>query len=136
MSQHIKNFYVKHAHWIPRLFLIFTFLILVLTLTPDDTFSKSMLKKFDKYFHALFFGGWTFLFWLTLNISKPGKPPNPIMIFIFATLFGISIEIFQYILPIDRALEIMDIFSNMVGITIVIALIQVYNRLQFGKKNN
>ena len=129
MRYTVKYYYRKYAHWIPRVFILFTVLILVLTLTPDDTFSKEKLKKLDKLFHVLFFGTWTFLFWLSLNISKPDEWPSLIKVFIVATLFGLSIEILQYILPFDRGVEVMDIAANTVGITIVLAVVYAYTRV-------
>jgi len=135
MSTSIKELYYKYAHWIPRLFILFTGLILLLTLMPDDTFTDSKLKKFDKFFHVLFFGIWTFMFWLSVNISKPDKWPSLLLVFAAGTIFGIIIEGFQYILPIDRGVEAMDVLANIVGIIIAILCISLYTNFQTSRKD-
>ena len=116
MKSPLIYFCSKFAKWIPSLFVLFTVLLILLTLTPGDLIVNKIPNGSDKLSHATFFYIWTMLFWMAVKINNYTTNLPMWLIFITASLLGLTIEILQYLLPVDRGLELYDILANTVGI--------------------
>lgn len=111
--------YIYQQTWIqksiPYLILIWTLLIVYLTLFPSESIISSKLFSYDKLGHFGMFGGWTGLIGLYYLIYKRNYHAPLLIIMITGVLFGGFIELMQYLLPYDRHGNIYDIIANTLG---------------------
>ncbi|MFO7846466.1 MAG: VanZ family protein [Balneolaceae bacterium] len=96
------------------LFAAITLATLMLTLLPPDNLQNEKLFQYDKLGHFLMFFGWSFMFGFSLIINGKKKSPL-VLIFIAGTLFGLSIEFLQELLPYGRTASLGDAAADAAG---------------------
>ena len=105
------------------LFLL-TGITLYLTLLPPDRIVTVSIFKYDKLGHALMFGSWTFLLGLIRYVSI--RKPLPLLpIFVAGSLFGISVEVLQELLPADRNADPYDALADIIGCLVAVGLLKI-----------
>lgn len=100
---------------IPAVFLLWTMLMLALTLLPGDALPSNRLFSYDKIGHFGMFGGWTFFLGLYFIIYKDKVNINLFLLMATGILFGILIEVLQYLIPAGRTASWGDIIANSLG---------------------
>ncbi len=105
---------LKNRQLLKFLLIIATLTTLYFTLTPPDQLGNSRLYSYDKAGHFLIFFGWTLLFGLFM-FSKRRTEMKFLLIFLAGSIFGVSIEIFQGILPIGRTMDVYDALVDLCG---------------------
>jgi VanZ family protein len=83
-----------------------------------DTDRGIRIPHMDKITHFIFYGVFVVLGTLALKekISTPFKTNKIILrIFFAAIIYGVVIEVLQYLMPYDRAAEILDALANTIG---------------------
>lgn len=108
---------------------ISTVTILYLTLSPADQIGDFSVYQYDKLGHFVLFFGWTFFFGL-LVLSFKEANTNLLFVFIVGTLFGISIEILQDVLPFGRSPEKVDAIVDIFG-TLCATILLYYIRKHY-----
>lgn len=128
MIDRVILFCLKNKQVIKILFVITTLSILLLTMLPPDKLGESDVYNYDKLGHFLIFFGWTLLFGLFM-FTKKKTETKFVLIFIVGCAFGVAIEIFQEILPIDRNMDIFDALTDILAsFTAMILLFWVKRR--------
>ena len=103
---------------IARVITIILILIAIVgSLSPPQQMNQVTFNLSDKLIHSLYFTGLTF-FW----IKSAEEPSNRKLIktALLVFLFGLVLEILQGTLPIQRNMDILDLFANSVGILLAI----------------
>lgn len=127
MIQKTINFLERQKKLLALIIALLTILTLVFTLLPSDDLFESKVWKFDKVGHALLFGTWTFLLGLYLLIAT--KKVLPLFaIFLIGAFFGISIEILQEVLPVNRAADPYDALADIIGCLIAVISLKFLTR--------
>jgi glycopeptide antibiotics resistance protein len=121
---------------IPWALVIWTLLIIYLTIAPSEQLIDVKLFQYDKLGHFVIFGGWTFLVGLIQiiyfgNLSRPLFP-----IPLAGTLFGIFIEGMQYVLPFRRHASFDDIIANTLGCLLAFAVLLLIRHYLRSLTNN
>jgi len=98
---------------------------LLLTLVPADYMIQSGFWSYDKLGHALLFGVWTFLFGIYQMLNHPNLA-HPFIIFTTGILFGGLIELLQYLLPIGRNADWIDLGVDAIGAFLAITVIHFF----------
>jgi VanZ family protein len=93
----------------PWIAILWTFIILLACSWPGKDIPEAPVTGFDKLVHAGLFGVWTVL-WL---ISYPSKAVN---IILAGIAYGVAIEFYQQIMPLDRTFDWLDIAADSVGV--------------------
>ena len=124
MKESIQEFLLKLRKPIIALFILCTVSILVLTLIPTTYTLPSSFWSYDKLGHALMFFVWTILFSVFLFLWKK-EVPKIWMVLLFSTLFGLSIEVIQYVIPAGRSAEFLDFTADTIGTLSGIAFIKL-----------
>lgn len=115
MINQLISYFIKNKHLIYFFFSIITLATLLLTLLPSEQLGQHRLFQFDKLGHFLLFFSWTLLFGL-LSFSKQGiEKTRIITVFFIGSLFGVSIELFQIVLPYGRSADIYDGVADIIG---------------------
>lgn len=114
MIDRVILFCLKNRQVINILLVLTTLLILTLTMLPPDKLGESEVYDYDKLGHFLIFFGWTLLFGLYM-FTKKKTETKFVLIFIGGCVFGVAIEIFQEILPIDRDMDIYDALTDILA---------------------
>lgn len=96
------------------LFIVITLVTLLLTLLPPENLQGENLFKYDKIGHFLMFFGWSFMLGFSLIIHGNKKAPL-LLIFIAGSLFGLSIEFLQELLPYGRTASLHDAIADAAG---------------------
>jgi VanZ family protein len=87
--------------------------ILYFTLIPAKYLVDSPWYNQDKLGHLAVFFGWTFLF--LVQQSSRSSPLSPLLIMFISLVFGLGIELLQYILPLNRSAELSDFLADAIG---------------------
>ena len=87
------------------------------SLMPPQQFEPLTFSLSDKLFHGLYYSILTF-FWLLS--TKAHTTQKHIQAGLSVFFLGLALEIMQDVLPIQREMDVLDVFANMVGISIVI----------------
>lgn len=119
---HLSN-YPKLIAFLPFLFAIWTIMVLVLTMTPSESLPKAQIFSYDKIGHFGMIGGWTGLLGLIVFYYKKNYNAQLLPIFFTGVLFGITIEIFQLLLPINRLFSWYDIIANSLGALVAVLVL-------------
>lgn len=114
----------KHTFLLYGSLMILTLITLALTLLPQEKFIDTPAFQYDKIGHTLVFGSWAFLLGLIMLVSDQ-KPLPLFSIFLAGSLFGISIEILQEVLPSNRHLNPYDALADVIGCLIAIGFLKV-----------
>lgn len=108
-----RNRIIRSA--IPPIFLLWTLLMLFLTLLPGDSLPSAQLFSYDKIGHFGMFGGWTFFLGLYMIVYKRRVDINLFLLVMTGILFGAAIEGLQYLMPMGRTASWGDILANSIG---------------------
>ena len=119
---------------IPPVFILWTLLMLALTLLPADSIPDSRLFSFDKIGHFAMFGGWTFFLGLYIIAYKRKTDANLFLLMLAGILFGGSIEIMQHLLPGNRSASWGDFTANTLGC--IVAYLILSPLRQYLKRKN
>ena len=87
------------------------------SLMPPQQIEQLTFSLSDKLIHALYYSILTF-FWLLS--TKAHTTQKHIQAGLSVFFLGLALEIMQDVLPIQREMDVLDVFANMVGISIAI----------------
>ena len=111
---------------IPRLFKVriargITFVLIAIaivgSLMPPQQIEQLTFSLSDKLIHGLYYATLTF-FWLLS--TKRITIQKHIQVGLSVFFLGLTLEIMQDVLPIQRNMDVLDVFANSVGIGIAI----------------
>lgn len=113
---------------VPWAIVIWTLIILYLTMFPSDKIIEVKIFRYDKIGHFLIFGGWTFLLGLLqlIYFNKIQRPLYPIVV--AGVGFGALIEVGQYLLPYERYSSWGDIYANTLGCLLALFVLVLIQR--------
>lgn len=100
---------------LPYILLVWTLIILYLTMAPSDTLPDSVIFDYDKLGHLAVFGGWTMFVGLFILVSLEKLYFPMKWIALSGFLFGGLIEILQYVTPFNRSASWADAVANGIG---------------------
>lgn len=123
MSGSLLKLLRTHGHLLPAVLIILTLGTLALTLLPVEFLGQSRIWSYDKLGHLALFGGWTFLFGLYLYSANAFKL-HLFSIFASGVLFGVLIEVLQYLLPLNRHADLFDIAFDSLGSLLAVLLLK------------
>lgn len=123
MSQPLLRYIERYPWLLTVLFWSLTAVTLGLTLLPQENFQQSGVFQYDKIGHFLVFGIWTFLLGLALYLK--GQHPLPYLaVFLVGSLFGLTIEILQETLPVNRSMSLADWIADSFGSLIAVLVLR------------
>ncbi|MDD3287206.1 MAG: VanZ family protein [Bacteroidales bacterium] len=109
-------------------FILWVALMFFAILAPSESLPKgigffSFIPHFDKFVHAIMFGGFAFLLFGLFFPPKTIAYSSKITILI-SVCFAVFTEIMQFLLGeyIHRSLEFMDVIADILGIVLAIGL--------------
>lgn len=105
---------IRNKYFIYSFFALITLATLLLTLMPSDNVGSSDLFQYDKIGHFLLFYFWTISFGLLMMIKKPTSL-NIFIVMIVGSVFGIAVEVIQFLMPFGRNMDIMDALADILG---------------------
>lgn len=122
MKTSIFDYLSRRKHLVPILLGLLTLAVLVLTLIPAGALGSSAIWTYDKLGHLLMFGSWTFLLGAYLYVSN-SYTLNLFTIFSIGVIFGVMVELLQFLMPFQRSADLFDIAFDSLGALLgVIAL--------------
>ena len=86
---------------------------------PPQHIEQFTFTLSDKLIHGLYYSTLTF-FWLLSTITRTTQKYIQVGLSVF--IFGLLLEIMQYVLPIQREMDVIDVFANTVGISIAFVM--------------
>ena len=101
--------------------IIWTIIILWGCLTPHEDIPGPIVDLNDKLMHVVIFAPFSFL-WM-----RAGFRLNSVLVAGF--LLGAFIEVLQYLLPINRSADWVDLFADCIGTLVGAGLALVWYRL-------
>jgi len=107
------------------LLVISTVGILYGTLFPADYSVPRSFYGLDKLVHFVMFGAWTFFFGIVRFLKGNFKL---MIIFAGGTLFGIVIEVLQYLLPTGRSPEFLDLIADITGTAAAVLVLYILSK--------
>lgn len=114
-----KDFYpefLKNKWWHTLGCAIF---ILILSLIPQENIPKPIFGWEDLIVHFIMYGALSYcLVGTFFKDIKSSRWVHIYFVFIFIGLFGLSVEILQKILPVNRFFSISDALCNLLGAAI------------------
>lgn len=114
----MRNSLIRYLRNHPGLLLmgvvVITITALTLTLIPAEYLSQTKLFSYDKLGHIFLFGSWTYLLGLYRMIQNYGKT-NLWKVFSLGVLFGGLIEVIQFLMPLHRHGDIIDLSADALG---------------------
>jgi glycopeptide antibiotics resistance protein len=113
---------------LPVFILFWTIIILFLTLAPSESIPEYQLFNYDKLGHLAVFGGWTFLTGLFIMINMNRFKARLWKVALLGFMFGASIEIVQFLAPINRSGSIADAVANGLGCLIAYLVLRHIQR--------
>lgn len=102
-----------------------TVVTLLLTLLPVEYIAQNKIFSYDKAGHLLIFGSWTLLLGLYRIFNKQSKP-SLWTIPLWGVLFGIFIEVMQYLLPVNRNADLVDVGYDLAGCLLAYGLLRFF----------
>ncbi len=124
MIVQLIDFLERHKYLLYLALSLLTIVTIALTLLPPEHISNQPLFQYDKLGHALMFGSWTFLLGL-IQLVSDRKPLPLFYIFMAGSLFGITIEILQEVLPVDRNMDPYDAIADVSGCLAAIIFLKI-----------
>ena len=100
---------------IPPVFFLWTVLMLALTLMPSESIPDIKVFSYDKIGHFGLFGGWTFFLGLYFIVYREKTNINLVLLMFAGILFGVFIELMQFLLPGSRSASWGDVIANSLG---------------------
>lgn len=120
----IYSFLSDNSYLIPFFVACITGVMLYLTLVPSNMLGHSSIWGYDKLGHLLMFGSWTFFTGLYVYINTKSTL-SLWVIFAIGVLFGILIEILQYLMPFHRDPEFFDLIFDTIGCLGAVLLLKI-----------
>ena len=100
-----------------------TFVLIVIaiagSLLPPQQIKQLTFSISDKFIHGLYYATLTF-FWILSAKTKPDQKQIKVGLSVF--FLGLALEILQDVLPIQRTMDVLDVFANSIGIFIAIGM--------------
>lgn len=124
ISSSIYSFLSDHSYLLPIGLITLTLGMLLLTLLPAEVMGHNKLWSYDKLGHAVLFGSWSLSVGLYYQIHK-SKKVKLWIIFASGTIFGILIEVMQYMLPVNRQGDPVDILFDLLGCLVAIWILKI-----------
>lgn len=100
---------------IPFLFGIWMLITLYLTVMPAEYLVESRVFQYDKLGHFALFGGWAFLYGLFIMYYRRKTDVGLNRIFWIGFMFGAMVEMYQYLMPVNRSGNLYDLLANALG---------------------
>lgn len=122
MKFNFYHFLEKNQFLLPAGMILLTLVTLTLTLIPAEALGQNKIWSYDKLGHLGLFGSWTYWLGLYYTVLKQ-EPLNLWGVFFVGFSFGGIIELLQYILPLNRHADPMDLFFDGLGCLIAILLL-------------
>ena len=99
----------------------FTLIIIAIvgSLMPPQQIEQFTFTLSDKLIHGLYYAILTF-FWLLSTIKHTTQKYIQVGLSVF--ILGLVLEIMQDVFPIQREMDVIDVFSNTVGISAAIVM--------------
>ena len=97
--------------------LVMITIAIVGSLMPPQQIEQLTFSLSDKFIHGLYYATLTF-FWLLS--TKRITIQKHIQVGLSVFFLGLTLEIMQDVLPIQRHMDVLDVFANSVGIGIAI----------------
>ncbi|HET8866409.1 MAG TPA: VanZ family protein [Gracilimonas sp.] len=104
------------------LLILSTAAILYGTLFPADYKMPRSLLGIDKVVHFVMFAAWTFFYGLVRFLKDKF---SLLPVFLVGVFFGLTVEVLQHLLPIDRSPELLDLIADISGTGFAIFLLYV-----------
>lgn len=115
MTDRIIELFIRNKQIVYSLFFLITLAILLLTLMPPDNLGSNRIFQYDKLGHFMMFFCWTLAYGF-FSFARKGAPgTNLVVIFIVASIFGITVEFLQKIMPYGRSAGIFDAAADILG---------------------
>jgi len=100
-----------------------TFVLIVIaiagSLLPPKQIEQLTFSISDKFIHGLYYATLTF-FWILSAKTKRDQKQIKVGLSVF--FLGLALEILQDVLPIQRTMDVLDVFANSIGIFIAIGM--------------
>jgi VanZ family protein len=100
-----------------------TFVLIIIaiagSLLPPQQIKQLTFSISDKFIHGLYYATLTF-FWILSAKTKPDQKQIKVGLSVF--FLGLALEILQDVLPIQRTMDVLDVFANSIGIFIAIGM--------------
>lgn len=100
--------------------IVWTIIMLIGCLTPHDELPGELVEFNDKLLHAVIFAPFVVL-WILAGFRMD-------YVFVAGILFGALIEGLQYILPINRSADWVDLAADTLGVVLGVAIAWVILR--------
>lgn len=126
--------FIKNKGVIYTLFALITIAILLLTLMPPDNLGSHRIFRYDKLGHFMMFFCWTLAYGLFSFAKKGPQKTRIIAIFFIGSLFGITIEVVQELMPYGRSGDLYDAIADILG-SLTAAIILRFIKSSILKKN-
>lgn len=133
MIKTIFTFLERHRGVLWAIILFMTGITLYLTLIPSESIPKGTIWKYDKLGHFLLFGGWTFFIGIAM-LMRTKKPLPLLTLFFIGTAFGVTVEILQEVLPVDRNADFYDVLADMAGCLAAVILLKLISGSVLGEQ--
>ena len=83
----------------------------------------------DKYVHCIFYFVFTVLWYQFFKLGNPGNNKKQrLLVFLFAVVFGIIIEVCQQFFTKDRSADITDVAANTTGSALAILVLWLLSK--------
>ncbi|MDG1824050.1 MAG: VanZ family protein [Flavobacteriaceae bacterium] len=89
---------------------------------PPQQIEQLTFSVSDKLIHGLYYATLTF-FWLLSTKTLTSQKYIHVGLSVF--FLGLALEVMQYVLPIQREMDVLDVFANTIGISIAIAMARI-----------
>ncbi|MDZ7718622.1 MAG: VanZ family protein [Balneolaceae bacterium] len=113
---------LKNRQFIKVLLILVTLVTLFFTMLPPGQLGNSNLYSYDKLGHFLIFFVWTLLYGLFM-FSRKRTEIKLMLILLAGCFFGISVEIFQEILPFNRTMNSYDALADICGSAVAVGIL-------------
>lgn len=133
MIDRVILYCLKNRQLIRVLLILVTLITLFFTMLPPEKLGNSQFYSYDKLGHFLIFFGWTLLYGLFMFSKK--RTEIKLMLILFAgSVFGVSVEIFQEILPVNRTMNVFDALADICGSTVAVGILFLIKRRYLSSK--
>jgi glycopeptide antibiotics resistance protein len=99
----------------------------------EDVPDIALFEGFDKFVHVCLYLGFAWLLCWSLRVER--KPFLYYLILLLSFMWGLLMEIFQFLMHFGRAFEWFDILSNTSGALIGILIYRLMIRTKRDKKH-
>lgn len=119
----IYSFLTDNSYLLPLAIVTLTLIMLGLTLFPAEFIGDHQIWSYDKLGHLVLFGSWTYILGLYQHINRKSATKLWV-IFLAGIFFGLSIEILQHVLPLNRQGSLGDLVFDALGCLLAIGALK------------